>query len=125
MNKVYIVTQGDYSDYRIEAVYTDKKMADEYARRGGDDYTVEERKLNAPIPRVQIGVIMNKNGEARAYQTFGQRRGLRWFFGDDLWWAVNTDDKERAIKVVNEKRTQILALGIWGDEAKVREMVKQ
>ena len=29
--KVYIVTDGDYSDYHIEAVFTDKEKAEKYA----------------------------------------------------------------------------------------------
>lgn len=30
MNKVYIVTEGDYSDYHIEACFTTKQKAEEY-----------------------------------------------------------------------------------------------
>lgn len=32
MNKVYIVTEGEYSDYRIEACFSTKKKAQEYIK---------------------------------------------------------------------------------------------
>lgn len=32
MNKVYIVTEGDYSDYQIEACFTTKEKAEEYIK---------------------------------------------------------------------------------------------
>jgi len=34
---------------------------------------------------------------------------------DILVYRVNTKDEKRAIKVVNEKRTQILAYNAWGN----------
>lgn len=41
--KVYIVTSGIYSDYRIERVFLDKNKASEYAEWSGSDHvTVEE-----------------------------------------------------------------------------------
>lgn len=41
--KIYIVTSGIYSDYRINRVYIDKNKANEYAEwLGSDHVTVEE-----------------------------------------------------------------------------------
>lgn len=45
--KVYIVTSGEYSDYRIDKVFTDKEKAEDFAKRAstnnyGEDYDVEE-----------------------------------------------------------------------------------
>lgn len=44
--KVYIVTSGFYSDYRIENVFTDKSKADEYAEWLEDVNEVEEYETN-------------------------------------------------------------------------------
>lgn len=45
--KVYIVTAGDYSDYRIEKVFTDKAKAEEFAKwcyesNGVDEWDTED-----------------------------------------------------------------------------------
>ncbi len=54
--------------------------------------------------------------------------GFEWFcntkVGEAMTWTVKTDDDKRAIKVTNEKRSQIIALNIWGNSKKVFELVK-
>lgn len=43
--KVYIVTHGSYSDYRIDKVFLNKKKAERYvetARKGYDEPRIEE-----------------------------------------------------------------------------------
>ena len=40
--KIYVVTAGSYSDYRIEKVFTDKAKAEEYAEWLYDSNPVEE-----------------------------------------------------------------------------------
>jgi hypothetical protein len=42
---------------------------------------------------------------------------------DDLLWVVETDSKERAIKVTNEKRAQIIAANLW-DKGKIKEIIE-
>ena len=32
-----------------------------------------------------------------------------------MTYLVDTDDEQRAIKVANEKRAQLIALNVWGD----------
>ena len=49
MDKVYIVTSGEYSDYHIDAVFSCSEHAEEYKERGGGD-CVEEFPLDEPIP---------------------------------------------------------------------------
>jgi len=131
---VYVVTTGDYSDYHIEAIFSTKELADEYVRRGGDEYEVDEWELDTPIPDALIRVSMFLDGRVDSVdhvivkEIKGSSEGFYMFtesFNGDvvLIWYVKTDSEERAIKVVNEKRIQILALGIWGDEEKVKQMI--
>lgn len=53
----------------------------------------------------------------------------RYYFNTDYWlphspdsyelvWRVECTDIERAVKVVNEKRAQIIAAGVWGNDVK-------
>jgi len=53
MGKVYIVTQGEYSDYGIVAVFATRKLAEECVRHMGhlSDADVEEWELNSELPR--------------------------------------------------------------------------
>lgn len=47
MSKIYIVTDWEYSDYSVNAVFTDEKLAREYVfYKGGD---VEEWEANEPL----------------------------------------------------------------------------
>ncbi len=56
ISKVYIVTQGEYSDYRIKAVFTDKEQAIYYAALRNDsfdpsyveEYAVDEVTIDTP-----------------------------------------------------------------------------
>lgn len=51
MNRVYVVTSGCYSDYHIEAVFSDKKHAEIYANLDSDrrvePYTLDNVKLES------------------------------------------------------------------------------
>ena len=47
--KIYIVTSGEYSDYRIDAVFSKKEKAEEYVQNNGSDYRIEDYKLDEPI----------------------------------------------------------------------------
>lgn len=56
MNKVYVVTIGDYSDYHIVGVFADKDLAQKYVDRykGGSSYNqpqIEEYELDVAINR--------------------------------------------------------------------------
>lgn len=47
--KIYVVTSGEYSDYRIDAVFTTKEKAEEYVQNNGSDYRIEVYNLDEPI----------------------------------------------------------------------------
>jgi len=40
-NKVFVVTSGEYSDYRIDRVFSTRKKALEYLDTKDDEYTLE------------------------------------------------------------------------------------
>ena len=132
MSKVYIVTSGEYSSYGINAVFSEKKLADEYIKRAGEGYGIEDYELDEPIPEARILVEMSKTGDvSKIVRSIDDQVGIVRFFRPNLLetdnhmlWCVRTDDKQKAIKIVNEKRFQILALDIWGDSQRVREMIK-
>ena len=54
MNKVYIVTSGEYSDYGIDRVFSSEEKAKEWVdiitSMYGGNYNIEQYELDAPIP---------------------------------------------------------------------------
>lgn len=47
--KVYVITSGEYSDYGIDAVFTDKTLAEEYADRN-PSRRIETYEANKEVP---------------------------------------------------------------------------
>lgn len=46
MEKVYVVTDGWYSDYSIKAIFSDKEVAEKYKQVHGYDNDIEEWPVN-------------------------------------------------------------------------------
>ena len=127
--EIYVVTSGSYSDYAIDAIFTDINKAEEYKTNFNCD-EVETHELNPNTVAFHMTVVAmffdgtSKNQyELIAHEnTSGFKRYVSSKYSYNLKyvliWIVNTNDKNRAIKVVNEKRIQILAAGCWGDTEK-------
>jgi hypothetical protein len=146
--KVFAVTSGSYSDYHVVAVFSTEAKAQEYidASKEAASYDwcnledVEEYTLDAPIiPLYYVTVRMLRDGTIEDGDNldlhFGEHTtgfvGI-WIYnsGDSAFsWTTDTKDKKRAIKVANEKRAEIIALGLWptGDEDRkaLQELNKQ
>jgi hypothetical protein len=60
MSKVYLVSQGSYSDYSIVAAFSTEELANEYVRpyQGGyDPPRVEEMELDTPYAAAPAGCV--------------------------------------------------------------------
>ena len=117
---IYIVTEGEYSDYRILAVFDKREYAEEFC--GDDSWRgIEEYVVNPTVFGDErysaFKVIMQKNGDSevedgdireadRKNDTFEARMGR----GPDpiLNCTVMARDKQHAVKIVNERRTQLI-----------------
>lgn len=171
MTKIYVVTQGDYSDYGIEAVFSTEEKAKAYCRLHNtnqedgvsalnyrQEFCVEEYELDPevpPMPKGKVGflVYMSKDGEVsvvrrRSIAEAIKYEGQIWFSGlhpdgmcstySNRFYPSSKDeeetgkylneteflhvsgvlarDEQHAIKIVNEKRAQLLALNRWPTE---------
>ena len=71
MKKVYLVTRGDYSDYRVSAVFDNKKKAELFTKSfNSDEYRIEIYDLNPFEEQIKESykpyfVRMNKKGECK------------------------------------------------------------
>ncbi len=136
--EVYVVTQGDYSDYRICGVFLDRELADEFAiQRRADVETWPLGVLDAPAGYRRYRVVMDEEGSTEEYgvdeisitdghedlsHTEGDETGPRTKWGTPERYLytgtraiyVTTDmGEEGAIKVANERRVQLIAANQW------------
>ena len=128
--KIYVITAGEYSDYHICAVTTDKERAEFlkkwYFRSNGDveieEYTDGEPDVPTTADLVPIYVItctekgdINQHFIGRYVERnempspkFGffryYQNGQEYFRGE-----LTAEDEEHAIKIVKDKRAKMLA----------------
>ena len=124
--KMYVLTVGEYSDYRVLGVFSSPELAEEvYAKRKdiGRDYchSVEEYFLNndpnAPEGMKPCSVIMRRDGSVTNIQINpdGSSTYEDQFISEKIdrrfyMWA--RDDKH-AVKIANERRTKMIAENQW------------
>jgi hypothetical protein len=125
----YVVVSGEYSDYRIRAVYDDKALAEKhvetYPWRAYDWGRVEEFPLNGDADAIARGLfafgvgIDRDGGEAQAHVDetgiYDSSPRIRAYSNapDRLYLDVTARDATHAIKIANERRTHLLATGEW------------
>ena len=136
---IYIVTQGSYSDYHIQAVFTDEALADAYVadsiaadpgsydKPGVEEY---ETDLDADALRARIPtwhVVMRWGGDViRCQRNAPVITQINWSPFNGTWTAfVKADDAERAIKIVNERRLIAIADGTQRELEKLTEYVRR
>jgi len=138
MGKVYVVTAGEYSDYRILAIFSDRIKAEEYKIKYeevvGEEARIEEYVLNLSKKRWFITTVwMDREGNVLDVYKSGNTgpwgigfQGFDYYYGgkniEYFRWGVETDDVKKAIKVANEKRAIILANNLWGKEDEVKRL---
>jgi len=131
MAKVYIVTSGKYSDYRISGVFTTEKLAQGFIDAFDDettyDFMIEVWELDAQKEYINKGykayfVRMSKEGTGKGEisdSSYG-------FVSNDSWKKYGFDvrgnlynhcfakDEAHALKITNELRAQLIATNKWG-----------
>lgn len=124
--KVWVVTSGEYSDYAIEAVFSSKKMAENFIEKSKATFRGGEAGIDcfsldpSPVrPRTQTCVFMSWGGDVVNWHHYVKATSSRASevhvfpqtsseFGL-IRVTVVTSDLQRAVKVANEKRAQLIA----------------
>ncbi|MDP9354670.1 MAG: hypothetical protein M3R02_05200 [Chloroflexota bacterium] len=134
---VSVVTAGSYSDYRILAVFDDDKLADAYVKAYNETYPydaadAERWHLNPMEKQIRAGrflysVSIDRDGE-NASATLVDEENLppssRWPVLESYRlyngptrsrgaFIIEATDAQHAIKIANERRTQMIALNAW------------
>ena len=119
-NKVFVVTTGEYSDYRIERVFSTRKKALEYLDTKDDEYTLEVFDLDEPIDRktqiYEISFELDKKKVWNVRTTWDVRYkdtihiGGRYFNNrKTLDIYVESDSRKRALKIASERYGAVIA----------------
>lgn len=126
--KVYVVTDGEYSDYHIVAIFTDKKAANEYNKEmllnENSVLTMETDVVEkSPVGLYPYEVYMEYDGAVKilrrmSIDNFKPGETLLNFKNGEkienyLSARVYAKNEEHAVKIVNEKRTQMIARNEW------------
>ena len=113
--KVYIITEGEYSDYHIERVFSTKEKADEFVQCHGTDYRIEEYELDGEMAvreeklwYVRFCIDDNKVTDCRPTSYVIMRDKCqfeKWYGGNSktICFYVDADIMERAIKIAKER----------------------
>lgn len=119
--KIYIVTAGTYSDYKIEAVFTTEEKAEAYVDKYGDydnrsieewDTDTENTDKETALYTVRIddyGTEVERNNSHYKRDTI---RAYKCFLGGKIGYAltIETDGVERAKKIASERLMQVKAM---------------
>ncbi len=127
MVKVYVVTSGSYSDYRIEEIFKKKVDAEALASVLSDGNGVDEWEVNTRRVVPLWSIWMKRNGDLD--EEYGGPH-VNTGCGEDIYtyedgsgeFSILADTLERAIKVANERRAIILSHNLWGDNEKIKEL---
>lgn len=125
---IYVVTQGAYSDHHIVGVYESRGLAEEVH---GQDCEIEEWPLNTDLNEHRDGVarynvMMLRDGTVHNVSQYWKNRceprdcePMDYFqyntkitirIAEFEMWAK---DAAHAIKIANERRTQLIAENKW------------
>lgn len=117
--KIYIVTSGCYSDYRIEAVFTTQDKANDYVQQHGTDCDIEEYELDGEVVKKEklwcVEKRLDKDFNFEKYALFASVCStLDYKYKDTCHVAlyptmnvinfyVDADSMDRAVKIASER----------------------
>ena len=114
---IYIVTNGEYSDYRIIAVFLDEEKAEELRKEINAD-KVEVWKTGEEKLTIKWWIRMNRNGDVTTiyFSELSEKKPRDLDIVHihnilSLSGHVWAETKEKAIKITNDHRRQLIAEG--------------
>ena len=131
MTILYVVTSGEYSDYKIESIFSTKEKAEKFCSLFPEDAfqkpDIEEYELDeySNKDKKEFRVSMSIDGHVNfVYQIDpGDIDKESCFFHKNLLYSCcYADDTQHAIKITNERRVKLIALGLWGKEKVTHDM---
>ena len=119
----YVITNGEYSDYHIVAVYADREEAYKVCKILNDrceyeDYKIEEYEDGSLVRYENLNTycVLFDDNKTRIRENDSDDfeyclRKEYWQYQDGTVWAVFVfaSNKEEALKIASEKRAKLMA----------------
>lgn len=127
MTTIFVVTEGQCSDYRICGVYSTRENAerakvvwtDRWSRPDIEEYELDKYLADLAGGRRPYMVIMDRDGDCEREpipHEPGEFRITHWpevNIIDTMTVTVWATSPEHAAKIANERRVQLIADGTW------------
>lgn len=118
--KIYIVTRGEYSDYKIYAIFTTKEKANAYIQQNGTEYNIEEYNLDKEVKKkTQLWRIIFNIEDGKLYEaspiSCDRNKVVDTCYIKFLWkkitiiFYIDADAMNRAVKVASERFAAVKA----------------
>lgn len=138
MQTVWAVTDGEYSDFRVVGVFSTRERAEDACVRYGNRHArVSQWPVDPGFDELNHGlktywVVMQRNGDVTECCEYmgepldasganvwpGEAYDARWYdwMNGLLTHHILARDETHAIKIANEKRAELIAMGKWPEE---------
>ena len=129
LQAVFLVTRGDYSDYRVCAVFTDEELAkkyiDSFQGNSYEEFRIENYQLNPFSFELKndykpFFLRMKRDGECTEIYVKDSSYGFEdedidigFDIHKNMYISIFAKDETHAIKIANEKRVQLIAQNRW------------
>lgn len=117
--KIYVVTAGEYSDYRIEAVFSTEEKAYEYVQQNGTDFCIEEYNLDEEVVKetklwaIEFEIESNRNKHSSPVTNMELKDTCKvteyLSFKPYITFYVEAETMDRAIKIASERFASVKA----------------
>lgn len=122
-NKAYVVTAGEYSDYRIEGVFSSREKAEEYINHstdkdlnGIDEWVLDEKKPDKGEKIFRVTSSFDKiDFHVSGIEHYSiEYKDLMHYYIDgnrnhNINFYIYTNTRDRAIKIASEQLRQVKA----------------
>lgn len=129
MTTIYLVTDGQYSDYRVLSAHSTRELAERAKELANADNDIEEYDIDPELPQTPPGrlpwyVAMNRDGSAeytRRAEVDGFTPEVGFSSGTHRdppgTWRMHIEcwarDEAHAVKIANEHRAALVAADLW------------
>jgi hypothetical protein len=130
MKKIYLVTQGNYSDYHVVSAFSEKALAqsfiDSFVSNEDDSIEIEEYEIDKLSEQLRNGykaysVLMEKDGNyieveqvSCLYPEKAQRETVEYSYHKEyMTTSMFAKDEKHAVKIANERRIRAIMANHW------------
>ena len=131
ITKIYVVTNGEYSDYRICGLFSTRSKAKYakdklFATSNPIETWALDKAPKTPPGKFKFQVCMDKEGNSEvkhiSVENFFPIGQVPYGDNERMVFRMWARDKRHAVKIANEKRTRLIANNEWDEKVYCGEL---